>query len=447
MNSHPATAQEIAAEYYNSGLWNDGVAILQQVIQAAPDKANISPMVYYYIGYFAEKLGDTVKAAAYRLQANLQSPEYVFPFQQEAITVLRSAIEANPEDARAPYYLGNLLYDWQPEDAIALWEKSSVLDPNFPITWRNLAQAYSHKTGEEPRAKAISYMEKAVALSNPDPTHFAELDFLYKSAGTPVEKRLALLEQNQKTILRKDEALGDLINLKIFAGKTDEAILLLKSRIFSIWEGGNAFNTGQAWSDAHLIQGLKNFEKKKYGDALTDFQTALTPPENLRAQQGRNSRQVQITYWIGCTYAALGEKDKAIQSWNEVVESASQTIRPGSGGGGRASVNNPLAHQEQRYYIALAQNKLGLTDNSEAVFRELAATSTDAMSNQSGNDDDPQFARSRRLPSRDNLAMPHFIAGLGYAGLGNITKAREEFNAALALSPDYLSAKIALNQR
>jgi Tfp pilus assembly protein PilF len=51
-----------------------------------------------------------------------------------------------------------------------------------------------------------------------------------------------------------------------------------------------------------------------------------------------------------------------------------------------------------------------------------------------------------RQPSRLNTALAHYNAGLGYAGLGNKTKAREEFNAALASSPDYLNAKIALGQ-
>jgi tetratricopeptide (TPR) repeat protein len=446
LNSHPATAQEIAAEYYNCGLWSDAVTIILQANNAASNKANISPIIYYYLGYFAEKLGDPAKAAEYRQQAALQKPDYAFPFQEEVIIVLRRAIKANPKDARAPYYLGNLLFDWQPEEAVNLWEQSASLDPQ-PITFRNLAQAYSHKTGDEPRAKAISYLEKAVALPNPDPTHFAELDLLYKTAGISVEKRLMLLEKNQEIVLRKDEALGDLINLKIFDGKTDEAIGLLKSRIFSIWEGGNAFNTGQAWTDAHILRGLKFYDAKKYNEALSDFQVALTPPENLRAQQGRNSRQVQIAYWIGCTYSALGEKDKAIKSWNEVVDSGTRANSAGSGGSpGRAFGSNPNSQKEQRYFIALAQKKLGTADNTEAIFRELAATSTDSMSNPSGNEGDPQFVNFRRQLSRDNQAMPHYIAGLGYAGLGNKAKAQEEFNAALLASPDFLSAKIALGR-
>jgi len=72
--------------------------------------------------------------------------------------------------------------------------------------------------------------------------------------------------------------------------------------------------------------------------------------------------------------------------------------------------------------------------------------SHEASSRQTENQGDPQFVSARRLPSRDNIALPFYLSGLGYAGLGNKNKAREEFNAALAASPDFLSAKIALDQ-
>jgi hypothetical protein len=88
-----------------------------------------------------------------------------------------------------------------------------------------------------------------------------ELDRLYQASKIPVEKRLALLEKNQSVVVKSDEALGNLINLKNFAGKAEESIKLLRSRVFSIWEGGQAFNTGQAWADANLINGLQQFKK------------------------------------------------------------------------------------------------------------------------------------------------------------------------------------------
>ncbi|MCX6333288.1 MAG: hypothetical protein NT092_03190, partial [Bacteroidia bacterium] len=445
LNTFQITAQETAAEYFNSGLWNDGILVLSTLIETSKVKSSINPMVYYYLGYFHEKIGDASKASECRKQAAIQSSEYVFPFQSEAIVVLQRAIDAIPGDAHAHYYMGNLLFDWQPDEAIGHWEKAVSLNPQMTIAMRNLAQAYSHKTGDENRPKAISFMEKAIAAGNPYPTHFAELDRLYKSAGASVPQRLAMLEKNQIIVINNDEALGAMINLKTFSGKADEAILLMKNHIFSIWEGGNAFNTGQAWTDAHLVRGLKYFSKKKYTEALDDFRMALTPPENLRAQQGRNYRQIQIAYWTGCAYDALGEKDKARQSWDEVINAGSRGPRSGFNPPGRTFGNSLLAQGEQRYYVALAKKRLDPSDNGETLFRELADAGTNTVSSQTDNPADPQFVAARRLASRDNQAMPHYISGLGYAGLGNKSKASEEFFAALAASPDFLSAKIALD--
>lgn len=433
LHEYPVNAEEIAAGYYNKGLWADGEAVLSQLIKETKAKNGVSPIVYYYLGYFAEKQGNVQKAREYREQAALQPSDYVFPFQQEAIDVLRSAIRENPSDPRAPYYLGNLLYDWQPEEATALWEKSSVLDPKEPITWRNLAVAYSHQSGENSKTKAIECLEKAVSLPNPHPTYFAELDQLYKSAKVSVDKRLALLEENEEVVSKKDEALGSLINLKIFAGKTDESISLLKSRIFSIWEGGSTFNTGQAWTNAHMVRGLEYFSEKKYREALSDFEAALNPPENLRAE-GRNLRVSQIKYWMACTYDKLGEEEKAKQLWNEVVDtdtrSRSKWIFDNS--------------QAQDYFKALAQKKLDPKAKVNGIFQGLVENQTNSTSD-TDNELDFQFVRAWRK-SPDFKAYPHYLSGLGYLGLGNKAKARDEFEKALEISPDYIDVKIELNQ-
>jgi tetratricopeptide (TPR) repeat protein len=435
--NHPINAEEIAAGYSNSGLWSDGMAVLSALISQSKDKINISPLVYYYLGYFAEKQGDAQKTMNYRKQASLQPLDYVFPFQQEVIDVLRSAIKADPTDARAPYYLGNLLYDWQPEEAIALWEKSSLLDPNANITWRNLAIAYSHQTTESSKSKAIASLEKAISIPNPYPTHFAELDLLYKSAGTTVEKRLALLEKNEKVVMKKDDALGTMIDLKIFAGKTDESISLLKSRTFSLWEGGSAFNTGQAWADVHLIRGLNFLKKKQYQKALNDFRIALTPPENLRAE-GANSRLIQIKYWMGCAFEALGQKENAVQLWKEIV--ASDTLKNISW-----RIRGIGIRQTQRYFAALARQKINTKADVKPIFIELSDKEKNMVSIDSS-DKDYQFISAKKLPSLDERAFPHYLSGLGYLGLGDKTKAKEQFNAALHISPDFLSAKIELDQ-
>jgi tetratricopeptide (TPR) repeat protein len=203
MNAHPATALEVAADYMDAGLWQDGTTLLTQVAVAAQDKAKVSPLVYYYLGYFAGKLNQAGKAAEYDTLAGKAPAEYVFPFQMEMIAVLEDAMRVNPNDARAPYYLGNLLFDWQPQRAQALWEKSASLGADFPVVYRNLAMVYTRQ-GDQ-REKALAALEKAVQFGG-NATVIGELDKLYEENGVPPAKRLSVMEAHQ-AVINRDEAL------------------------------------------------------------------------------------------------------------------------------------------------------------------------------------------------------------------------------------------------
>lgn len=439
------TALELAVAYADAGLWREATATLAPLVTAGPDRAKISPMVYYYLGDFAAKLADAPKAAEFRRSALTASPDYVFPFQSEAISVLRRAMAVNPRDARAPYYLGNLLFDWQPDEAVALWEKSVALDPNFPIAWRNLAQASAHRPGDAARAKAIACLEKAVALSGADATHFAELDQLSEAAGAPVEKRLALLEAHQATVLQKDEGRVALVGLKTFAGKTDEAIALLQGRTFSVWEGGTRFNTGEAWANAHLVRGLQRLAAKQPREALADFAVALKFPANLRAGErvGGPSRTAEVAYWTGCAHAALGDPAQARASWRE----AAAAVEPAGGGRGgkRSGTGGALAGHVTRYFQALALRKLDQAEPANVIFRELVAVGAAALAPAAPSADaTPAAGASSSGAAR--VATAHYVAGLGHAGLGENLQARTEFTAALTAAPDHLGAQLALGQ-
>lgn len=444
LHDHPATAQELAAEFSNAGAWRDGAAVLTQLVAITANRAKISPLIYYYLGDFAEKLGDPVNAADYRRVAAAQLPEYVFPFQSEVIAVLRRAMEANPQDARAPYYLGNVLFDWQPAEAIALWEKATTLDPEFPIAWRNLAQVYAHRPGDESRAKAIALLEKSIATSDRYPTHFAELGQLYESAGTPVETRLALFERHAEATAKRDESAAMLINLKTFVGKPDEAIALLQKRTFNVWEGGTRFNAGETWANAHLTRGLQRLVAKQPREALVDFENALKFPSNLRAnEQSGPSRKVEFAYWTGVAHEALGDSEKARAAWTEAAADQPEPIRRGGGGGRRSG--NALSASIARYYQALALRKLGQTEKAESLLREIV-TAANAVLASTADSTESESASGRGASRRTRIATAHYVAGLGHAGLGDQEKARGEFNAALSFVPDHLGAKLALAQ-
>jgi tetratricopeptide (TPR) repeat protein len=244
-----------------------------------------------------------------------------------------------------------------------------------------------------------------------------------------VEKRLALLEKHQPIVVQKDEGLAALISLKTFAGKPDEAITLLEGRTFSLWEGGTRFNTGEAWADAHLVRGLQRFNAKRFSDALVDFEAALKPPANLRAEQPGGSQQVELAYWIGCANEALGNPETAQQSWLAATVTNAPENRRG----------NQLFAHAAHYFRALALQKLGQNEKAKPIFQELVDAGTAALKPAA---DDTTSAVSQ--PANLRTATAHYLRGLGQAGLGEKEKAQAEFNAALMAQPDHLGAKIAL---
>src|SRR5262249_5170119 len=131
-------------------------------------------------------------------------PYYCFPARLEEIAILKAAMRANPKDPRAPYYLGNLLYDRRRHrEAIAMWERSAKLDGNLSIVWRNLGIGYLNFS-KKPSLARKAY-EKAVAADSSDARLFYERDQLWKRLGEKPEKRLHELEKRPDLVRQRDD--------------------------------------------------------------------------------------------------------------------------------------------------------------------------------------------------------------------------------------------------
>jgi tetratricopeptide (TPR) repeat protein len=441
MNSFPATAQETAAEYLDEGLWQDGMDVLSLSTTAATDKSRIHPMTYYYLGYFAEKLGQTQKAQEYYQQAMAMPPDYVFPFQSEAIDVLRRAIEANPRDARAAYYLGNVLYDWQPEEATRMWEASEALDPSFAITHRNLAIAYMHQASGANIDKAIAELEQAVQLEHKYALHITELDELYEQAGTPLEKRLKLFQHNASMVARRDDSLNRDVALQIATGEVDDAIRTMTEHTFAVAEGDN-LNVVDHWTEAHILRARTEIQEKRYGPALADLQAGTTIPPNLPASfefGGANVHDAEIGYLSGLAYQGQGDAQKAAECWKRVVVPSSAGNRTGE------SSTVGIGVGVQTYYQGLALRKLGQEEKAQELFQSLVQSGQNELK-QAATSTGPSSRRAGRAVSQRLLAAnAHYLAGLGYMGLKDEVTAKAELKQAVELTPDLLGAKTALN--
>ncbi|MDP9174959.1 MAG: DUF5107 domain-containing protein [Planctomycetota bacterium] len=450
INAFPATGLELAANYLNAGLWNDGTSLLTQMMEGAPDSSKVSPLVYYYLGHFALKLDQPEKATTYFKRAAKGPTDFVFPFQMELIQVLEEAMNTNPADARAPYYLGNLLYDWQPERAVALWEKSAAAGADFPVIYRNLALAYAKQ--ETARDKVLANLEKAAQFGG-NGLVFDELDKLYEENGVSPLKRLALMEAHQGAI-DSDDPISREINLEIFAGKYDQAMKLIKSSFFRSWEGGGGrFALGDSWINANLLKGRQHLAAKEYSAALASFEAAMKMPENLAEAAGSTlGRKSEIMYWVGICYEAQGDQQRARQAWTDATSEPATEPATKRGGAIVRAQREPAAGlaagvriaDAADYYKALVLLKLGDRERAKALFQYLADKSAQLPN---GAPDVETLAKSNASSAiRMRVGDAYYLTGLGELGLGNATKAKEEFATALRASPDHLAAFEALGE-
>jgi tetratricopeptide (TPR) repeat protein len=281
-------------------------------------------------------------------------------------------------------------------------------------------------------------MEKAVSCEHKYAMHFTELDELYEQAGTPLEKRLTLLQQNEQVVARRDDAVNREIALQIDTGQVDDAIQTMTTRAFPVAEGEN-LNVVDHWSEAHLLRAQKEIQAQHYADALSNLQAASTVPANLPIGIGfdvANPYSTELDYWRGVAYAGSGDTEQARQSWQHAAATPDATLgrhtnRPG----------NIAARSDQVYYKGLSLQKLGENEKARELFRGLVQSGQSALQHPA-----PTAGGSTRGqdPQRILDANAHYIAGLGYLGLQNQAAAKIELREAAKLSPDLLGARTAL---
>jgi tetratricopeptide (TPR) repeat protein len=406
---------ELALGYTNAGLWQDAVDVLEPRV-TGPDPVR-NPLPVYLYAYALDRLGRHDRARdALRRAAGL-FPDYVFPFELEFLDILEWAMRENPADARAPYYLGNLLFDLQPERALSCWEKARDLDPGSALVHRNLGLAYGRVRNDLPAA--IASLEKAVALNAKDARAYYELDQFYEAAGTDPDRRLSLLEENRAVVAGNDNALGREVGLLVRTGRPDKALEILSSHHFHVWEGGGEIHG--LWQEANLAMGRAKLGRKDARGALASFLGALDYPVNLDVgPPSSGAGSPKIFFHIGQAQKALGRAADAAGSFEKAAAF-------------------PTGLTEQAYYAASAMAELGRPGEARSRFEDLARRAQDALSSAPAVDFFEKFGE--RQSARTRLANLHFLEGLGLQGLGREAEAKAEFAKALALDPGHLDAR------
>jgi tetratricopeptide (TPR) repeat protein len=418
MRNEAAAYLELAVDYGNCGLYDEAILVLTRYVESA-DKPKTHPLACYYLGYYSAQKGDETKATEYYRMAALMSAEYCFPFQLECVDVLHDAMNRNPQDARAAYYLGNLLYDLQPERAVTLWEQSRQIDAKFATVHRNLGFAYARV--QKDNGKAIASLEQAIACDARDPKFYAELDALYEAGNVDPQKRLALLEKNHAVVAQRDDGLLREITLHMLAGDYDRAIGLFEGHHFRLWEGEGGLH--DIYADAYLLRGQTRFAAGQYAEAQKDYEAAMLYPESLEtAKPTRGEGKLpQINYLLGIVYEATGQADKVRSAFQQAT----------AGGRGEPS--------EISYYQGLAQRKLGQESKAIEIFDRLISTGQERLQAAADLDFFAKFG-TRQSPAAQK-ARAYYLIGLGHLGKGQTAEANKAFEAALQVNVAHLGAR------
>ena len=425
MNGRVSSFLEAAIDYAEAGYYYKALDILDRC-------PNPNPMVYYHKALYAAKANESTAKAALAA-AGEASPLYCFPNRLEDIPALEYAIQCNPADSKAPYYLGCLFYDRRRfDEAIALWEKSAALNPDYPTVWRNLALAYFNK--EKAPEKARAALEKAYALDESDARVLLELDQLYHRLNVSPEERFAFLDAHRGTAFRRDDLYLEYCALLNHRGEYEKALELIMKHHFHPWEGGEGKVTTQYAVALRQLakQALQSGDAAKARRLLNE---ALVFPPNLGEGKLEGAKDNDIYYYLGIAEGALGNKEACIEN---LTRAAAGSEEPASA----MYYNDQPA--ELILYQGLASRALGDESHARSRFYRLISYGEKHYYDQVKIDYFAVSLPNLQLFESDlteaNRAHCEYLIALGSYGLGDMARAAKCFDAVLAIDNEHQGA-------
>lgn len=295
---------DVICEYFYAGLYEDALSVLHTVDPAYP-------MVKFYHRYLLHCL-------ALDLDVLPEYPEggSCFPNRPEDLVVLEHAVQASYHPKQAAYLAGCLLYDKERyEKAVEYWEQAVALDHSHSYALRNLAIAYFDKCSDKRSARLC--IEKAFILSE-HPRILYEYQQLLKQSSCSTEQRLALYEQYSTIAKQRDDCYLDWIMLLTSMRRYDEARLMISSRTFHIYEGGEGKLTKHhGW--LYALSGLSRWNEDDYEGALQFFGQALVIPKEYGEAKSWFAQEAHVYYLIGRLFEDMGKDSPTIMNAYETA--------------------------------------------------------------------------------------------------------------------------------
>ncbi|MBT2764824.1 DUF5107 domain-containing protein [Paenibacillus sp. ISL-20] len=425
----------LAQDYAEAGQYADALDVLQRIERLTGPA--VYPMVYYYQGSYLMKMNRAEEAAAcYRL-ASAADPSYCFPNSLHDYATLKQALALHPQDAKALYYLGNLLYDKKRYDeATSSWEASVALDGSFATPHRNLALAYYNKMQDHDQA--LASLQTAFSLNPADARVFYERDQLYKKLGHAPADRLKAMEEHMELVEQRDDLYLEYLTLHNTLNRYEEALALILKRNFHPWEGGEGKVPAQ-YVLARVELAKQLLQEHRYEDAVEQLLAAKQYPLNINEGKLTGAQENNIDYYLGFAYEGLGRSDEAEAYFLKSSE-------------GRDEPTSAMYYNDQPphmiFYQGAALRRLGRENEARSRFNKLIDYGEKHIFEPQSIDyfavSLPDFLVFDEDLDRRNEIHCRYMMGLGHLGLGDRQSAENLFREVLQLEAHHQGAALHL---
>ncbi len=390
---------ELACDYARFGLFAEACQLLELYVSRCPE-GQADAMACYHLAYYLEKAGRK-EARSWFQRAARADPAFVFPHRLESERVLRRALELDPRDGRAGYYLGNLLCArGRVEEAIRTWEQSLPRQKGLSVLHRNLGRAY-WKVRRDPD-RAIARYRAAIAVAPADYKLYYELDCILVDCGLHEERR-ALLAGLPAELLANDVIAERAAMFHADDGAFERALEILREGWFYPWEVYKGVRL--LYVDAWIGTGILLERDKKFREAAAAYRRTLEYPRNIGVGEPHFKANAEALYRAGLALQRAGDKAGA----RRFLQQAAREKRP--------------AFSSLSYYQARALQKLGQRGPGGKLLDGLL-----------------DWARKSLELGRGEPAENHYLAGLALKGRGESVRARRQFQEALAADPGHRRA-------
>jgi hypothetical protein len=315
---------EASIAFSEVGMMNEAAWILENTCINGFEEKKQNYLIQYHLAFLLSKTGDKQKSSDYLSKASVNYRDFILASRPETIEALEYAINENPNDALAHYQLGNLFGNFgRLDEAANQWNKAVQSNPSMSIPWRNLGWYYW--VAENDYTKSELCFRNAIKSSSNDQTLYRDLANLLVDKGAKADA-ISVLEKMSFNGVRRSDIIIDLAQAYLDESRYDESIKLLESTPYFVnWEGSSI--TWDIFNQSHIRKGIELYNQKKYQDALTHFESALTFPENIGVGKSVRTEEAEAWLWKGKALNAMNKPEEAKSAWKNGSNSLSNPER------------------------------------------------------------------------------------------------------------------------